>query len=72
MEGSAPSGVEDLEPTSPGSEKPQKEAEEKEQVVESSSGDDSPSMEMVQTFFSVPCKLGVGRLKLTRASRGPE
>ena len=53
MEGSAPSGVEDGEPTSPvESEKPQEEAEEEEQVVESSSsGDDSPSMGMVQTFF---------------------
>ena len=56
MEGSAPSGVEDREPTSPvESEKPQEEAEEEEQVVESSSsGDDSPSMEMVQTFFQYP------------------
>ena len=64
MEGSAPSGVEDLEPTSPAdleptspaeSGKPQEEAEEEEQVVEnSSSGDDAPSMEMVQTFYEYP------------------
>ena len=54
MEGSAPSGVE-LSPTSPAdTEKPQEEAEEEAQVVESSSGDESPSVEMVPTFFQYP------------------